>query len=137
MKKKKPIYRRGERRTRHGHAKVARGAVALLGVLALAEPALEAEDDGGPVEFCRQRVGHVDGTWWMWWMWWSGGRAHVGRYPGARVAREGSAGPGWAVVSGRAYHPMYLLRMKMAAMGRVEERVDWNSTASPFGGGSW
>jgi hypothetical protein len=32
---------------------------------------------------------------------------------------------------------MYLLRINMAAMGRVEERVDWNSTASLFGGGSW
>jgi hypothetical protein len=31
---------------------------------------------------------------------------------------------------------MYLLRIKMAAMGMVEERVDWNSAASPFGGGS-
>ena len=37
----------------------------------------------------------------------------------------------------RAYHPMYLLRIKTAAMGMVEERVDWNSGASPpFGAGS-
>ena len=40
----------------------------------------------------------------------------------------------WA--SGRAYHPTYLLRIKTAAMGMVEERVDWNSGVSPLGAGS-
>ncbi len=31
---------------------------------------------------------------------------------------------------------MYLLRIKTAAMGMVDERVDWNSGVSPFGAGS-
>lgn len=43
---------------------------------------------------------------------------------------------GGAVEARCAYHPMYRLRMKMAAMGRVEDSVELISTLSPFGAGS-
>ena len=35
------------------------------------------------------------------------------------------------------YHPTYLLRMKIAAMGSVDASVDWNSLFSPDAAGSW
>ena len=37
---------------------------------------------------------------------------------------------------GRTHHPTYLLRVKIAAMGSVDDRVDWNSAPSPRAAGS-
>ena len=41
-----------------------------------------------------------------------------------------------SVVLSYAYHPMYRLRIKMAAMGRVEDSVELISVLSRFGAGS-
>lgn len=50
------------------------------------------------------------------------------------AAERGIVASAWDGVC--AYQPMYLFRMKMAAMGRVDDSVDWNSTLSPFATGS-
>lgn len=42
---------------------------------------------------------------------------------------------GWSVEI--AYHPMYLLRMKIAAIGSVEDRVEDSSAPSALPAGSW
>ena len=63
--------------------------------------------------------------------------AHGAKMRHRWMLREGTDwGHRETVGSESAYHPTYLLRMKMAAMGRVEEMVDWNSTLSPFAAGS-
>ena len=36
----------------------------------------------------------------------------------------------------RTHHPTYLLRVKIAAMGSVDDRVVWNSAPSPRAAGS-
>lgn len=42
------MSRRKGKRTRHADVEVSRSAAVPLGILALAQPGLEAEDDGGP-----------------------------------------------------------------------------------------
>lgn len=61
---------------------------------------------------------------------------HSAAWHGANADR-GYLGIGrrWRVW-GSAYHPMNLLRVSIAAIGRVEESVDESSVVSPFALGS-
>jgi len=118
------------RRTGHEDGKVARRARGLLGVLALAEVALDGEDDGGPAEggslakpvSLRQPL--YDSM----------------RCPGAgfEAAPVSASARGEASRrrKGATHQPTNLLRVNMAAMGMVEASVEANSGLSPAAAGS-
>jgi hypothetical protein len=61
---------------------------------------------------------------------------HVSKHESLCRDRETSLFSGSCRKGSAAYHPMYRLRVKMAAMGSVEESVDANSTFSLFPAGS-
>lgn len=97
------------RLTRHKHGKIARCVRRFPGVCALAEPALDGEDDGGPGKAASFSL----------------------------EEKRGRGGGGGALCAGRSYHPTYLLRVNMAAMGIVDDSVDEKSALSLAPAGSW